>query len=55
LDSKEPTASFKDFLLSEVRYAALTKTFPEIADMLFDKAEGDAKERYESYKRLAEQ
>ena len=55
LDSKEPTASFKDFLLGEVRYAALTKTFPEVADMLFDKAERDAKERYETYKRLAEQ
>ncbi|HZK57589.1 MAG TPA: pyruvate:ferredoxin (flavodoxin) oxidoreductase, partial [Clostridia bacterium] len=55
LDSKEPTASFKDFLLSEVRYASLVKTFPEVADMLFDKAENDAKERYKTYKRLAEQ
>ena len=55
LDSKEPTASFKDFLLGEVRYSSLTKTFPEVADMLFDKAEEDAKERYESYRCLAEQ
>lgn len=52
LDSKEPKASFKDFLMSELRYASLTKSFPEVAEQLFDKAEKDARERYESYKRL---
>ncbi|AOY75226.1 pyruvate:ferredoxin (flavodoxin) oxidoreductase [Clostridium formicaceticum] len=52
LDSKEPKASFKDFLLSEVRYASLTKSFPEVAEALFAKAEEEAQERYESYKRL---
>lgn len=52
LDSKEPTASFRDFLMSEVRYTALQRTFPEIAEEYFAKAEEDAKERYESYKRL---
>ncbi|HHW70427.1 MAG TPA: pyruvate:ferredoxin (flavodoxin) oxidoreductase [Clostridiales bacterium] len=55
LDSKEPTESFRDFLMSEVRYTSLMKTFPEIADELFAKAERDAKERYETYKKLAEQ
>lgn len=54
LDSKEPKTDFKEFLMSEVRYASLTKTFPEIAEELFEKAEEDAKERYESYKQLAE-
>lgn len=54
LDSKEPTASFRDFLLSEVRYSSLTKTFPEKAEVLFEAAEKNAKERYETYKRLAE-
>jgi pyruvate-ferredoxin/flavodoxin oxidoreductase len=54
LDSKEPKADFKEFLMSEVRYSSLTKTFPEIAEELFQKAEQDAKERYESYKQLAE-
>ncbi|MBU5676018.1 pyruvate:ferredoxin (flavodoxin) oxidoreductase [Alkaliphilus sp. MSJ-5] len=53
LDSKEPTASFKDFLLSEVRYDSLVKTFPEVADMLFEKSQKEANERYETYKRLA--
>lgn len=53
LDSKEPTASYKDFILSEVRYSSLAKTFPERAEKLFDAAEKNAKERLESYKRLA--
>jgi pyruvate/2-oxoacid:ferredoxin oxidoreductase beta subunit len=52
LDSKEPTGSFRDFLLSEVRFSSLKKTFPEVADDLFARSEEDANERYESYKRL---
>ena len=49
LDSKEPTASFRDFLMGEVRYTSLYRKFPEIADELFAKAEQDAKDRMESY------
>jgi len=52
LDSKEPSASFQEYLLGEVRYTSLQKTFPELADQLFAKAEEDAKERYASYKRM---
>ncbi|MCC5909457.1 MAG: pyruvate:ferredoxin (flavodoxin) oxidoreductase [Clostridiaceae bacterium] len=54
LDSKEPKASFREFLLSEVRYASLSKSFPEIAEGLFEKSEKEARERYEGYKKLAE-
>jgi len=54
LDSKEPSASFRDFLMGEVRYTSLLKMFPEIANDLFDAAEKEAKERYAHYKRLAE-
>jgi pyruvate-ferredoxin/flavodoxin oxidoreductase len=53
LDSKEPTADFKEFLMGEVRYSSLTRTFPDAADELFEKAEKDAKDRFETYKRLA--
>ncbi len=53
LDSKEPTASFRDFLLSEVRYSALQRTFPEIAEELFQKCEEDAKARLETYQKKA--
>ena len=55
LDSKEPTANFKDFLMGEVRYASLAKQFPEDAEALFAKTEKDAKERLANYKKLAEQ
>ncbi|SMC79612.1 pyruvate:ferredoxin (flavodoxin) oxidoreductase [Sporomusa malonica] len=53
LDSKEPTADFKEFLMGEVRYSSLKKLFPEQADELFDKTAKDAAERRDSYKRLA--
>ncbi len=53
LDSKEPTASFQDFIRGEVRYTSLLKTFPEHAEALFAAAEEHAKERYAAYKRLA--
>ena len=53
LDSKEPTASFRDFIMAQVRYSALAKQFPEQAEELFEMAEENAKARLESYKRLA--
>jgi pyruvate-ferredoxin/flavodoxin oxidoreductase len=53
LDSKEPTGDFKEFLMGEVRYSSLTRTFPEKAEELFEKAEEDMRERYDTYKRLA--
>lgn len=52
LDSKEPTASYRDFIMSEVRYSSLTRTFPDRAEKLFEIAEKNAKERLDSYKRL---
>ncbi|SDZ21258.1 pyruvate-ferredoxin/flavodoxin oxidoreductase [Proteiniborus ethanoligenes] len=54
LDSKEPKASFREFLNGEVRYSSLVQTFPEQAEELFIKAEKEAKEKYEKYKKLAE-
>ncbi|MGP3778335.1 pyruvate:ferredoxin (flavodoxin) oxidoreductase [Halanaerobium saccharolyticum] len=54
MDSKEPTESFRDFILSEVRFSSLQKTFPDLAEELFERSEQDAKERYQSYKRLEE-
>ncbi|NFO04403.1 pyruvate:ferredoxin (flavodoxin) oxidoreductase [Clostridium botulinum] len=54
LDSKAPTADFKEFLMGEVRYASLAKAFPEAAEALFEKTYTDAMERLEGYKKLAE-
>lgn len=53
LDSKKPTADFREFLLGEVRYASLKRLYPETAEALFEKTERDAKERLEGYKKLA--
>ncbi|MDR2005881.1 MAG: pyruvate:ferredoxin (flavodoxin) oxidoreductase [Acidaminococcales bacterium] len=53
LDSKEPTANFREFLMGEVRYASLLQQYPEQAESLFQKTENDAKLRREAYKRLA--
>jgi len=55
LDSKEPDwSSFQNFLKSEVRYTSLLKDFPGEAEVLFKKAEENAKWRYNNYKRLSE-
>ena len=54
LDSKAPTGDFQQFLLGENRYASLQLSFPEKAQELYEKAARDARERYESYLRLAE-
>jgi len=54
LDSKEPDWSkFKDFLLGEVRYTQLIKSFPKQADELFEAARESAQWRYRSYQRMA--
>ncbi|MBQ3860612.1 MAG: pyruvate:ferredoxin (flavodoxin) oxidoreductase, partial [Clostridia bacterium] len=47
LDSKEPTASYIDFIKNENRYARLAQTNPERAAVLFEKAEENAKAKYE--------
>ena len=55
LDSKEPNwADFQNFIMGEVRYNSLLKTFPEEAKELFAKTEQFAKLRYEGYKKLSE-
>ena len=53
LDSKDPTASYKDFLLGENRYATLKKSQPELAERLFETAEEENTARLNSYKKLA--
>ncbi len=47
LDSKAPTADYKDFLMGEVRYNSLARQNPERAEKLFDKAVKNAQDRYD--------
>ena len=52
LDSKEPDWSkFREFLMKEVRYTSLQKSFPAEAEELFAAAEENAKWRYNGYVR----
>lgn len=52
LDSKEPTESFKDFLMGQVRYTSLQQLFPDEAETLFERAEEYSKQRYQTYKEM---
>jgi len=54
LDSKEPTASYQDFINGEARYTRLAQAFPERAQELFAKAEETAKAKYERLKKLVD-
>ncbi len=47
LDSKEPTASYTDFIKSETRYSRLVQQFPERANELFEKAVANAQAKYD--------
>ena len=46
LDSKAPTADYKEFIESETRYSRLERAFPERAAQLFEKAANASKDRY---------
>ena len=54
LDSKAPKASYKDFIMGEVRYNALARQNPERAEELFNKAAENATQRYDALVKLAE-
>ncbi|MFP4150141.1 MAG: thiamine pyrophosphate-dependent enzyme, partial [Nitriliruptoraceae bacterium] len=53
LDSKAPSQPVSDFLTTEGRFAALTRTDPERASMLMKLAQSDVDERWRYYEQLA--
>lgn len=53
-ETKEPTASFQEFIRSERRYTALLKTAPKEAESLFEQAEKDAKRRMDFLRKIGE-
>ena len=53
IDSKEPTASYIDFIKSETRYSRLAQQFPERATELFAQAETAAKAKYDRLVKLS--
>jgi pyruvate-ferredoxin/flavodoxin oxidoreductase len=54
LDQKPPTESFRDFIMGQTRFAALTKEFPEAAEALYAGVEADAREKLAGYQKRAE-
>jgi pyruvate-ferredoxin/flavodoxin oxidoreductase len=54
LDSKEPNGKLREFMMGEIRFSSLTRTFPETAERLFSEAEEQCNYRYKKYKALAE-
>ena len=53
LDSKEPTESYEEFLMNEVRYNSLARSNPDRAKELFANAAATAKAKYEHLVELA--
>lgn len=53
LDGKAPSASYRDFIMGEVRYNSLTRSFPDRAEKLFEKAEKVAADKYAHLEKLA--
>ena len=54
VDSKPATADYKEFIMGETRYSSLTRSFPERAEVLFDKAAETAKARRAHLEKLVE-
>ena len=54
LDSKAPSVPLDDFLMGEVRYASLKRTFPDQADALMEAARKNSAERYNKYLELSQ-
>ncbi len=54
LDSKEPNGTLKEFIMGEVRYNSLTRTFPDEAKRLHGLLDKDVNERYKKYKSMSE-
>lgn len=52
IDSKEPIANYRDFLMGEVRYNSLFRKNPEKAESLFKKSEIESNNKYKYLKKL---
>ncbi len=52
IDSKAPAGGYREFMMNEARYSALTRSFPERAETLFDESAKQAEARYEKLQGL---
>ena len=54
LDSKAPTADYKEFINGEVRYNSLMRANPARAEKLFNKAVGESEAKWAYLNKLIE-
>jgi pyruvate-ferredoxin/flavodoxin oxidoreductase len=54
IDSREPSADYRDFLMGEARFAFLEQSSPDRAERLFSESERLARERYQHLLKLKE-
>ena len=54
IDSKAPAGGYREFIMNEARYSSLTRSFPDRAEALFEKAEATSNERYAHLLKLKE-
>ena len=54
LDSKPPSIPYREFAMSETRFAMLARANPEAARRLLDAAQAEVSERYHRYEQIAE-
>jgi pyruvate-ferredoxin/flavodoxin oxidoreductase len=53
LDSRKPTAPFKDFAMQEARFAMLARSNPKRAEQLFELAQRDIDDQWHYYEQMA--
>jgi pyruvate-ferredoxin/flavodoxin oxidoreductase len=53
-ESRDPKLDMMDFLMNEVRYNALKRQFPEVADDLYQQAVKFKQQKHQYYKKLSE-
>ena len=53
LDSKEPSMPYRDFAMSETRFAVLERTHPEAAHRFMEAAQQQIKAKFHLYEQLA--
>ncbi len=54
LDSRAPTMPFREFAMTEARFAMLARSNPEVADELFTEAQHDIDNRWHLYEQMVE-
>jgi pyruvate-ferredoxin/flavodoxin oxidoreductase len=54
LDYKEPNGKLQDFIMGEIRYNVLKRTFPDEAEKLHKELEVDINKRYKKLKQMAD-